>query len=168
MHSVWLMPEAAFAQRFREVISGLAGAYDLPSFEPHATILGSLDLPLAQLLQVAETVAQTGKVSTEVWAVTGREDFFTSLTLDLGRAAIHDLHAQVCASLGMADTPRFQPHLSLAYGMPSSAGKIAEIKKLSTEFLLQPVVFDRLEVVLSSKTVPIEAWRCIKSLGLGS
>ncbi len=172
MHSIWLMPTPARAARLREIMARLSVDHDLPEFEPHVTVLGSLDLPLAQVLDaaktVAQTVAQTGEVSSEVWAVTGREDFFTALTLDLRGSGVFDLHLQACAALGLAQVPHFEPHLSVAYGMPGGGDKIAEIKTLSAEFLLQPLVFDRLEVVLSSKTVPIPEWRCLESFTLKS
>ena len=60
------------------------------------------------------------------------------------------------------------PHLSLAYGNLPVREKIARSRPLAGAIEGRTIKFDRLAVALSGKDIPVDEWRVVATVQLGS
>jgi len=167
-YSIWLLPAVAQEQILVDTVSRLSARLGGEVFAPHVTIQGDLGLPLESLSRSLEILA--AEVPVQRWRVNEiecSEHFFRCLYLRLGREDAFDfLQGKAQAISGTAAGLSPFPHLSLAYGQPLTADHTRLREMLSSEFLGQEIVFDRLAISLSSKNVQIADWKCLAQFAL--
>lgn len=173
-YSIWLLPAAGDDDCLQQTIVRLAagaGGDDTAAavrglerqrFDPHVTIQGDICRPLDNLTERLDRLA--AMVPVQRWRVQGVETsahFFRCLYLRFVPDPVFDVLQHEARLLTQTDEG-LSPfaHLSLAYGQVN-AGIQALGARLAENFAGREIVFDRLGISLSSKDLPIEAWRCV-------
>jgi hypothetical protein len=163
-YSIWLLPQEQDARRLDEVIGNLAPIFGIPSFPAHVTIQGDLNLELGVLRCATSALAEEfGVFDWSASTLAMSSHYFRSLYIALQDHPEFS-RMQACATLltgqdaGLAPFP----HLSLAYGEPSTrVGKRELIDKYAGCGTGYPCRFDRLAVARSSKNIPIGDWALV-------
>jgi 2'-5' RNA ligase len=166
-HSIWLLPAARDERALSGMIRDLSKRFGTPRFQPHLTLAGDLAAPSNHLVAGLEAIVRDVVAPVlPVAAVETGPEFFRSFyarfersdTLDTLRERAHD-----AAGLEVPDT--FLPHVSLAYGV-AEADRSESRATWSGWLEGMDVRFDRVAVVLSSGSVPIEDWTVIATAKL--
>ena len=169
--SYWLIPEQSSRGPFAEVIGQLAGLYDAPSFEPHATVYsgpGTTD----EGRRVVESVAENHQpITLRARGVDFTGEYTKTLFLEFQSAAeAAGLCEDIRASVSYPSTYILRPHLSLIYKR-LAAGEQEKIVNTLSE-LPDLVVFDHLQAVLTPATVTdrsdVEGWEVLADRPLGN
>jgi 2'-5' RNA ligase len=157
--SIWLLPAANQERQLQQTIAHLSTELGGEVFAPHVTIQGDIDLPWTALTEPLGTLAARMPVQRwSVQAIERSEHFFRCLYLRFAaEPAFDQMQASVQTFTKTATGLSPYPHLSLAYD-ESQAGTAHWGERLSAEFMAQEIVFDRLSICRSSKTVPIVQW----------
>jgi hypothetical protein len=168
-YSLWLMPEASWAEKLEAVIDELAPVFGTPEFTPHVTVQGSLELPPETIgREIGRLCASIESPALEVLDVESSSFFFRSLFLRFREDPGFDgLKVASGRSLGTEKGfPPF-PHLSLGYGDGLGAReKKTLIDRLTPVFRGCTIGFPKLALALSASTVPIEEWKILEEFPL--
>ena len=158
------MPSDAAAQSLRDVVGALARAYDAPVFEPHMTLIGDLQGPPDRTHDACVQVMQgAGAIDARISGIATSPAYFMSLFADLSLSVdLMPARHRLSQLLRGRDAPDFRPHLSLAYGLTEAQRARAE----SRDFGHKDLVFKRLAVVHSAKSVPIADWSILSEITL--
>ncbi len=160
-YSLWLLPAPADRAWLDALVARLAPAFGQPGFVPHVTVQGDLSRPLAEVCELAVTLARALPVLD--WPIRGVErsvHFFRTLYLRFERTdAFVPLLEHAARLTGTRNGLPLFPHLSLAYGELDDAAKRPHADTVATEIAGRRVTFDSLAVALSGKGVPIGDWR---------
>jgi 2'-5' RNA ligase len=168
VHYLWLVPEPRAEARFAAVIDSLARRYAGPRFDPHVTLLGTMEADPDELTERMHRLATVGaSFSQHALEVGYLDDYYRSLFvgLELGpqlgavREAAQDMFAP------WFEGRPYGPHLSLFYGPLARADKQRLCSELRDGL---PMTFrvDRLRLVAGGDSP--EAWREIATLPLGN
>ena len=177
-YSLWLLPCADDEAVLRPLMATLADLFGHAPFEPHITVQGDLHQEPGFLGQIAaEAAARTPALewNPPLW---GRSPFYFRVFF-LRFAETHAFDAlsnEIVSRVQTAQGRSPYPHLSLAYGEAARAPGSADLVDLVEsahpgildELGSRSFRFDRLAVVLSAKTVPLDQWRVLEAFPLGS
>ena len=157
--SIWLLPAENQERQLQQTITKLSTALGGEVFAPHVTIQGDIDLPWTALTEPLGALA--ARMSVQRWSVKDierSEHFFRCLYVRFGAEPMFDqMQASVQIFTRIATGLSPFPHLSLAYGEPQPDTAVWG-DRLSAELKAEEIVFDRLSICRSSKTVPIAQW----------
>ena len=166
-YSIWLLPAEDDDERLTRVVSELAPLFRTPPFPPHVTVQGDLPQRLADVASAAEKIAASLPV--QRWPVRGIEmsdhHFRTLYAAFDGAQSFAPLLESAARLTGTQDGLSPFPHLSLAYG-PLDPLRKQSLAAEVAEALPRHIVFDRVVVALSGKTIPIPSWRALQSFAL--
>jgi hypothetical protein len=118
-YSLWIVPQEQKVKSYLEsLIADLAKTYSGIRFEPHATILGNMSLPLPEVKNGLKKVAakqkpffvETGSVE---YSTTYYQCLFVRLKPNPDLMSLYDTVKQV---YGLTSPSVFMPHISLYYG----------------------------------------------------
>ncbi len=168
-HSLWLLPRAPEAQRLADLVAALAPGFCGLAFVPHVTVQGDVARAPEDLLRDAQALAaQTAALTTQVTALEHGPHFFRCLVLRLDAGPAFDqLQQQAAACTGRRAGLSPYAHLSLAYGDASPQAMAgAGLDEIRDQWVGQRLVLDRLAVVRSAQSVPIDQWRVLASYAL--
>ena len=167
MYSVWLIPEGGTAghTQWHRLIATLADtAADAPVFDPHLTLVGSVD-DAVRAARVAQAVAHTTpslelRVRDVQCSTTTHQCVFCPVepSLPLLRARRHGL-----AVLGRSDT-LYVPHVSLIYSDMSLARRVTLADAIEPTAIPDRLRLTRVAVVDTRGSV--EEWEPIRSFAL--
>lgn len=169
-YSFWLVPEPALEAELGKLVRALAPVFGMPAFVPHATVQGDLDLSADDAEMLArELVAGESPLAWRAWGIQWTEHPFRTFFVAFDRAdRFHALLDRSAKLTGSRDGLSPFPHLSLAYGNLPVREKIARSRPLAGAIDGRTIRFDRLVVALSGKEVPVQDWRVVASIPLGS
>jgi 2'-5' RNA ligase len=167
-HSIWLLPEEHQAEQLREIISQLCIETRCPNFEPHATLVGDLEMSPKQSASVCKEVfSGSGSIVGKAAGIERTPSFFRSLCVNL---TFDDniLNKQKLLSHRFRSGPSsdFRPHVSLAYGLSESQKLDAKCLAKIVELARKNINFDRIAVVNSAQLIPIEDWSILAIIDL--
>lgn len=133
--SLWMMPPAPIADRFRTLIAQLSRRLGTPAFEPHLTLTGleaaSEAAALETVRPLARRLAPLPIRLTDIGATTA---YYRCLFIHAERTSTLTLAYQsACHALGQPPGD-FMPHLSLIYGALNTADKERVIADLGRRF----------------------------------
>jgi 2'-5' RNA ligase len=162
--SLWLMPEGDRRVRLADTIHALARRYNTPEFEPHVTLLGSVERSYDAIGGCLRTlVRQIHPMSIRLESIESRDQYFRCLYLRVENSReLQDARLKACA-LFDRDEP-YQPHLSLMYGAIGADAKQALARDIGaglsgTRFTVRRVSLYRTHGV-------VEDWRPTGSYAL--
>ena len=121
-YSIWLMLEKDSRSSYRDLIIKLSKRFKFPSFEPHCTIYGRLDIDLDNIKSVIANLAKTrNQFSTTVKRLKSGNSKWKSLYLSINNnEEIKFLYGECKKKFGSSRKYAFDPHLSIAYGLYDS------------------------------------------------
>ena len=159
-HSLWLVPDRSgpvFA-RLRSVIEALARRFDTPSFDPHVTVLGGLDRPLAGLeADCVRLAAPIEPYEIALGEIVSNGVYFQRLiALAAPTAAVRAAHEAAKAALAVGAGP-YLPHLSIAYG-DLDADETAELASAAAAAGVSGTHFTAATLELWRTDGPVEGW----------
>jgi len=168
-YSFWLLPEAALEQELAKLVRALAPLFGMPSFGPHATVQGDLDLSADDAEMLArELVAGEEPLAWRAWGIQWTEHPFRAFFVAFDRADRFRALIERSATLtGTREGLSPFPHVSLAYGTLPVREKIARARPFAGAIDGRTMVFDRLAVALSGKEVAVEDWKIVATIPLG-
>ena len=139
------MPDAKTQAVLQEIVNELSNKYDFPNFEPHATLLGDIEIDLELLKEKTTELAKQfrpfevtlGKVeiSTTYWR-------YVFVRVDTSGELV-DLNMKARELIDPMPDDIFMPHISLAYGEDDAYKRqqIAdEIKLPNLSFMIDKIV----------------------------
>ena len=158
-HSVWLRFAPPVESSLGNYVKELASARQSPAFVPHITLLGDLKgPPAATLNQCQRVIATLAPVTATFTALERGDAFFMSLYFAVSLPAhVVKLRRDISAGLQVRP-PRFDPHVSLAYGEDSGSltQEVEAALRSQFENLRAPIA--ALSIVSSSRSIPIAEW----------
>ena len=121
-YSIWLTLEKDSRSSYRDLIIKLSKRFKFPSFEPHCTIYGRLDIDLDNIKPVIADLAKTrNQFSTTVKRLKSGKSKWKSLYLSINNnEEIKFLYGECKKKFGSSRKYAFDPHLSIAYGLYDS------------------------------------------------
>ena len=121
-YSIWLTLEKDSRSSYRDLIIKLSKRFKSPSFEPHCTIYGRLDINLDNIKPVIADLAKTrNQFSTTVKRLKSGKSKWKSLYLSINNnEEIKFLYGECKKKFGSSRKYAFDPHLSIAYGLYDS------------------------------------------------
>ena len=118
-YSIWLTLEKDSRSSYRDLIIKLSKRFKSPSFEPHCTIYGRLDINLDNIKPVIADLAKTrNQFSTTVKRLKSGKSKWKSLYLSINNnKEIKFLYGECKKKFESSRKYAFDPHLSIAYGL---------------------------------------------------
>tara|TARA_B100000686_G_C16474236_1_gene803710 strand:+ start:351 stop:857 length:507 start_codon:yes stop_codon:yes gene_type:complete len=119
VYSIWLILEQDSRSSYRDLIIKLSKKLKTPSFDPHCTLYGRLDLNIDQIMPtVIELVKTNNQFSTNVKRIKTGKTKWKSLYLALdNNEEMKYLYGECKKKFGSLRKYSFDPHLSIAYGI---------------------------------------------------
>jgi len=163
-YALWIMPEGDAYKLTNSYITKLSDAYDLPKFEPHVTLLGSVHSPDASTLQALAHSLPPFRIR---FASQPQylDEYFRCLFLKAHETpelvATFSKASQLFGFEGLT----YFPHLSLAYGDLSVETKLEMIQSLGE---IPEIEFEarHLSLVSASTGKPISSWKVVERFPL--
>ena len=121
-YSIWLTLEKDSRSSYRDLIIKLSKRFKFPSFEPHCTIYGRLDIDLDNIKFVIADLAKTrNQFSTTVKRLKNGKSTWKSLYLSINNnEEMKFLYGECKKKFSSSRKYTFDPHLSIAYGLYDS------------------------------------------------
>lgn len=160
VYSLWLMPRGHVADELQTLIADLSRKHMTPTFEPHVTLIGSLNLPKA------EAVSKTKELATQVkpFIVTLSEvayldQYFRCVFIKAERTTgLMTAHLTARDLFVYQQDDDYMPHLSLVYGDLQRTTKRAIVQHIGVETTIEFLVE---ELYLYCTDGPPKDWYCV-------
>lgn len=116
-YTLWLMPKAKVYNKYSELIKKLSREYGGPIFEPHVTLLGSIELSEGEIIKKTAQLVKNQKPFLVTLRQIDYEDFYfrTLFVRAEITEALQSLHNKA-KEIFEIDIPPFMAHLSILYG----------------------------------------------------
>ena len=164
-YALWIMPAGAAYTLTDGYIARLSGTYNLPKFEPHVTLLGSVHVPDVSALQDLTRSLPPFEIRLASQPQF-LDEYFRCLFLKADQTpALMETFARASQLFGDTDGPYF-PHLSLAYGDLPLETKREMIRELGD---IPEIAFEarQLSLVSASMEMPVSNWQVIERFPFG-
>lgn len=131
--SVWLVPQKQDEKYLKNIINKLGKENNSPTFIPHLTLFGDINIELEKLKKVVDEVfSQTKSFKITQTKLNQSELFFKTIFIKFEKSnlLINLFEDLVKASDEKKDINTFKPHISLIYKLMPKNEKLKIIKKL--------------------------------------
>ena len=117
-YSIWLIPEKDTRSRFRDVILRLSKKLKSPTFLPHCTLYGRLNIPIGKIIQAVDHLSKSiDQFSTIAKKLKTGKTKWKSLYLTIEKKEEMEKSYNYCKKLFLSRRNYlFDPHISIAYG----------------------------------------------------
>ncbi|MBP0582185.1 2'-5' RNA ligase family protein [Labrys sp. LIt4] len=169
MHSVWLMPVAEDARMLAAIVAELAQTFGTPRFQAHLTLVEDRHCEEEDLArQLVAVAAGIAPFAADVREIGTSDLFFRAFYARFERAGpVLELKRRAIASIAASQIESFMPHISLAYGVEDGPRRQAAARQVEERLAGRAVRFDRIAVVRSAQSIPIEDWTVKATIPLG-
>lgn len=160
-----MVPPPPLKEQLSQLITELAASYDGPVFEPHATLLGSFDSEVDQVIEkMTPIVAELPPLNLELGNVSFSTTFFQSVFVRVNSTApLMELNLKAKEAFGV-DNDVFMPHISLLYGDHPMKVRHQAVSQVS----LEPAKFIINELTITPGDPDISNWRSLGTIPFGS
>ena len=157
-YSIWLDLEKESRSSYRKIISTLSKRLDSPFFEPHITIYGHMNTNLEDLKAIiTKLVLNNNQFSTSAKKINIGNRFFKSIYIKIDSNPKLQYLNDICRKrLSLVKKYKFDPHLSLAYGLFEKEMVHNAMKNI---IIPKYVVFSGISVVKTGRDV--EKWETV-------
>ncbi len=169
MYSIWLTFDIISQKRLRRTIASLAHEFGGPNFEPHCTIVGETNLTASQIAVTCERLCRgLHQQQIEVSGLAGDLGYYMALFLQLSLPQkLTDLQLDLARELDVDPSCIPASHVSLAYSERNLMTQLNGLNSHIADLLGQHVlVCKQVEVVRSSRTIPVREWETLYTLPL--
>jgi 2'-5' RNA ligase len=162
-YSIWLEFDEASTSILQNEIRTLSEVLGSPSFEPHLTLVGDIDLPVEAVTALAEKFGRCSVSSTiKIKQVSLAQSYFMALFLSVDMPdQLLVTRKQISQDVSSSSYLLDDPHISLAYGSFEKGIDCKIIARLEKVFVGTCLYARRLNIVQSSKRTPISEWRTV-------
>ena len=117
-YSIWLIPERDSRSRFRDIILRLSKKLKSPTFYPHCTLYGRLNIPIDKIIPAADYLSKSiDQFSTVVKKLKTGKTKWKSLYLTIEKKEEMEKSYNYCKRQFLSSRKYlFDPHVSIAYG----------------------------------------------------
>lgn len=166
--SFWLLAREADEAALSAILRELSTRFSAQHFQPHLTLAGDITSQASPLRAALPAIADgIAPVEAAVAAIDIGESFFRSFYARFPvLPALATLRSRAHAAAEKPENSPFLPHVSLLYGPVDPAAKEAARQEVEAELKGRPILFDRVALVTSSDTTPIEDWQIIATAPL--
>lgn len=167
-YSIWLGFQGDSALKLQTAVSSLSKTFSGPVFQPHLTLVGDLELDLDEVHRLAEIFGRTAMpVELIVLDVEVSTKYFMALYLVIEiPSELQRTRERVARSANPATYELDAPHVSLLYTHAELSALAPHQKALRDEFTEQKLQVAGLNIVQSSKSLPISDWRIVDTIEL--
>jgi len=118
VYSLWLMPSGKLAIQLRTLIAKLSNEYLTPTFEPHVTLIGELNLPKATVIaRTKKLAAQTEPFEVKLSQVANLDRYFRCVFIKAHNTkGLMNAYSAARVLFEQENAEKYIPHLSLVYG----------------------------------------------------
>jgi 2'-5' RNA ligase len=159
-YSIWIVPPPGISDSLARLICTLGKAHGGPVFEPHVTLLGSIQSLESHVINTVSQIAEsTAPFIIQLTKLEFLNQYFRCLFVKVEKSQeLMNLHEQLKNLLGYAAKSDFMPHLSLLYGHIGETHKREIIAKISDYF---PMHFQVSKIVIedTSPDIPADCWQ---------
>lgn len=169
MHSVWLMPVAEDELMLGAIVTELAETFGTPRFQPHLTLVEDRQCDEEELAHQLEAVAAgIAPFAADIREIGTSDLFFRAFYARFEHAGpLLELKRRAIASIAASAIESFMPHVSLAYGVQGGLHRQAAARQVEERLARRAIRFDRIAVVRSAQSIPIEDWTVRATIPLG-
>lgn len=154
-YSIWVIPPNPLKNQLTKKIEQLAYEFKGPTFEPHMTILGNIDMELSQLKTKVKLIAHTTPVlKLSLGPISFSTTYFQNVLVRVNSTAeLMQLNLDLKNAFKLPNDV-FMPHISLLYGDHDM-----EIRKKAT-LSIDPIQssFDVTELIITPSTPDPSEW----------
>lgn len=117
-YSIWLMLDPETHQKIKNIISKICNKYGTPYFEPHITLIGSIEGDEEEIKRkTADLVTGTGPFKVALSGVELADNYFKTIyTPIVDNEEISEANLRAKGKFDKLGMPKYMPHLSFAYG----------------------------------------------------
>lgn len=163
-YAFWLVPSGEAYNLLKETIRRYSAMYSTQLFEPHITLISSLQGSLPGLRQMASQLAKIiGTLELRLMKPAHSASYFRCVFLDVARdPAI--IRARAAASDLFPASPHteYEPHLSLVYGNLPAVDRERIVAEIG-DTLCGPVTVKQMSLYQASSDSPPDTWEQICS-----
>ena len=162
---LWLLPPPPIRDRFTGLIDRLGRQFETPRFTPHLTLIGSLDLPLDDLVErTTDLAANLAPVPIRLTGPGWTDQYFRCFFMRAERSPeLLAAHENACTTLGQQAESDYMPHLSLVYGNVPQEQKDNIAESIGADFNL---AFHADRIGLCCPTGTPEQWQLPRTFTL--
>jgi 2'-5' RNA ligase len=167
-YSIWLEFDDTSNSALQDEVMAISNEFGGPRFAPHLTMIGDLDLPVKAVEMMAEQIARSWHPEKLLVEDVGASTkYFMALYLEI---RIPDSMVTLRNSLFLAadatKVSQDEPHVSLAYG-DYPYGALSQVRsRLKQKFVGTSLGVRYINVVRSSKCIPIADWKTVSRVGV--
>ncbi|KPL14762.1 hypothetical protein AMJ74_02775 [candidate division WOR_3 bacterium SM1_77] len=160
VYSLWLMPRGHVADELQTLIADLTRKHMTPSFQPHVTLIGSLNLPKAVAVsKTKELATQIKPFIVKLSEVAYLDQYFRCVFIKAERTTgLMTAHLTARDLFDYQQDEDYMPHLSLVYGDLQSITKRAIIQRIGVEMNIE---FLAVELYLYYTGGQPKEWCCV-------
>lgn len=161
-YSLWLEPDGNVAHRLQEKIRKLSNKYNTPMFEPHVTLIGTLEQSLPELIQLTDMLAGSLEPLELLLTKTGcGNTFYQSVFVHVDNSkGLRSARRLACRLFNVDDPEDYMPHLSLMYGDMTREEKERILNLMEREYQMRFTV--RYVRLVKTEGLP-EEWKKVHS-----
>lgn len=156
MYAIWLLPEKKDAFYLSKIINDLSKKYRAPTFFPHITIYGLVDVSLEKLNQsIKKSIEEINTIIVKAEKVDFSDNLWKTIFIEIkNNNEMNLIYKRLSQQLMTFGDYNFFPHISLIYKKLDKSEKLDIIKnlKIKNEF-----VIEKIAILNDSKN--IEEWK---------
>jgi 2'-5' RNA ligase len=145
IYSLWLMPKGHVADELQTLVADLCRKHMTPSFQPHVTLIGSIDLPRAEAVSKTKTLARAIRpFVVKLNELAYLDEYFRCVFIKAAKTeGLMHAHSTARKMFEQKNEEDYMPHLSLVYGDLNRQTKKNIIRKITNkieiEFLTEEI-----------------------------
>ncbi len=163
-YAFWLVPSGEAYNLLKETIRRYSEIYSTPLFEPHFTLISSLQGPVPGLRQKASQLAIIiGRLELRLEKPAHSTSYFRCVFLNVARdPAIVRAHALASDLFDVSPHAEYRPHLSLVYGNLPKIDRERIVAEIGDQ-LCGPFTVKQMSLYQASSDSPPGTWEQICS-----
>jgi 2'-5' RNA ligase len=163
-YSIWVVPPEPIFSQLQEIIDSLSQKYDSPRFNPHMTILGTVDRKLEDVQNAAKVlVGKLSNLKLSLGPVSFSTTYYQSVFVRvISTTQLMQLNLDLKKSLNLENSV-FMPHISLFYGDHDMKTR----EKIASGTKIEPVTFSISKLlIIPENSTPLE-WQPVATIPFG-
>jgi len=163
-YAFWLIPSGEAYNLLKETIRHYSEMYSTPHFEPHITLISSLQGSVSGLRQKASQLAKIiGTLELRLMKPAHSTSYFRCIFLNVARApAIVRAHAAASDLFQASPHTEYEPHLSLVYGNLPAVDRERIVAEIGNT-LCGLVTVKQMSLYQASSDSPPDTWEQVCS-----
>ncbi|XAR66618.1 hypothetical protein NMG60_11012906 [Bertholletia excelsa] len=172
VYSVWGLPPEDVTERLKKLMFGLRSEFGGPEFEPHVTVVGSIELAEDDAREKFQTSCQGLKAYTATVEKVATGTFFYQCVFLLlhPQPQVVETSDHCCSHFGYKRPSTYMPHLSILYGdLTDEEKKKAQEKANSLDGALDGLTFQISRLALyetDTEDKTLKSWKKVAECNL--